>query len=284
MFSSYLRLFCGADVEISPPNCRNIPDIARAGEFSGFISIMFSSLRALAAVVIGSGLSLDTAVELSGQVFEDCREGGAAFRLKGVVARGLDDALPEDAHELINNRKGAVTVGVTQLFPTPKGVFVSKFDSKADLIEVVLGSCHVPFWLSGWPYMQVRGKATVDGFFSMPRGKFGAPAIPTADEIVRISVFPTTSIKIDSDKPGDLISPDLLDRYRSGRFAELLTYAVNPASELVMEELFKAGFESAGVWCDRFGEDYKRRHERKYSGEMVESSTASSHHGGVSLS
>lgn len=63
-----------------------------------------------------------------------------------------------------------------------------------------------------WPYMQVRGKATVDGFFSMPRGQFGAPDIPTADEVVRITVFPTTSIKIDSDRPGDLISPDLLDR------------------------------------------------------------------------
>lgn len=59
---------------------------------------------------------------------------------RGVVARGLEDALPENAHEIINNREGAVTVGVTQLFPTPRGVFVSKFDSKADLIQVLLGS------------------------------------------------------------------------------------------------------------------------------------------------
>lgn len=56
------------------------------------------------------------------------------------MARSLDNALPEDAHEIVNNRKGGVTVGITQLFPTPRGVFVSKFDSKADLIEVLLGS------------------------------------------------------------------------------------------------------------------------------------------------
>ena len=60
--------------------------------------------------------------------------------------------------------------------------------------------------------MQVRGKSTVDGFFAVPRAHFGAPGIPTADEVVRVTVFPTTSVEIQSDKPGDLISPDLLDR------------------------------------------------------------------------
>lgn len=63
--------------------------------------------------------------------------------------------------------------------------------------------------------MQVRGKATVDGYFSVPRGSFGAPDIPTADEVVRVTVFPTTSINMQSEKPGDLISPDLLDRFVS---------------------------------------------------------------------
>lgn len=63
------------------------------------------------------------------------------------------------------------------------------------------------------PYMQVRGIPTVDGFFATPRAQFGAPDIPTADEVVRITVFPTTSIPMQSETPGDLISPDLLDRW-----------------------------------------------------------------------
>lgn len=33
-------------------------------------------------------------------------------------------------------------------------------------------------------------------------------------------------------------------RYESGRFLELVNYALNPASEDVMEELFQAGSES----------------------------------------
>ncbi len=60
--------------------------------------------------------------------------------------------------------------------------------------------------------MNVRGKATVDGFFSVPKARFGAPDIPSADEVVRITVFPTTSIQTPSEQPGYLISPDLLDR------------------------------------------------------------------------
>lgn len=38
-------------------------------------------------------------------------------------------------------------------------------------------------------------------------------------------------------------------RYQSGRFTELLTYALNPANEFVMEELFNAGFESGELLC-----------------------------------
>ncbi|CAM9178705.1 unnamed protein product [Ectocarpus sp. 6 AP-2014] len=254
--------------------------VAKCLEMEGFLSndtpLAGSSAGALAAVVVGCGLSIDTAAELSGRVFDDCSDGGAAFRLRNIVQKGLDGALPEDAHEILNNREGAVTVGITQLgFPSlKKSVFVSNFESRADLIEVLLGSCHVPFWFSGQPYMQVRGQPTVDGFFAMPRAQFGAPDIPTADEVVRITVFPTTSVPMQSDKPGDLISPDLLDRYQSGRFMELLNYALNPGNDFVQEELFNAGFESGGVWCDRHGEEYRRRHEEKYSPEMLAPSTA----------
>lgn len=55
----------------------------------------------------------------------------------------------------------------------------------------------------------------MDGFFSVPKGQFGSPDIPTADEVVRVTVFPTTSVEMQSEKPGDLISPDLLDRLAS---------------------------------------------------------------------
>lgn len=50
------------------------------------------------------------------------------------------ESLPINAHDILNNREGAVTVGITQFSPGLRGVLVSKFDSKEDLIEVLLGS------------------------------------------------------------------------------------------------------------------------------------------------
>lgn len=41
-----------------------------------------------------------------------------------------------------------------------------------------------------------------------------------------------------------VVSPTIDGRYQHGRFLELLNYALNPANEFVMEELFNAGFES----------------------------------------
>lgn len=36
----------------------------------------------------------------------------------------------------------------------------------------------------------------------------------------------------------------MFGRYSSGRFLELLNYALNPGNEVLTEELFNAGFES----------------------------------------
>lgn len=49
-----------------------------------------------------------------------------------------------------------------------------------------------------------------------------------------------------------IVVPPMMDgRYQSGRFLELLNYALNPANEFVMEELFNAGFESGELAFSR---------------------------------
>ena len=62
------------------------------------------------------------------------------------------------------------------------------------------------------PYTHVRGKATVDGLFAVPTSYVGSPEIPSADQVVRVTVFPTSTLKMHSNQPGDVISPDLLER------------------------------------------------------------------------
>ena len=47
-------------------------------------------------------------------------------------------------------------------------------------------------------------------------------------------------------------------RYASGRFSELVMYALNPADEIVMEEIFQAGFESGENYdCCSFFEEMR---------------------------
>lgn len=82
----------------------------------------------------------------------------------------------------------------------------------------------------------------MDGFFAVPRAHFGAPDIPTADEVVRVTVFPTTSIEMQSEKPGDLISPDLLDRW------------VRITLHLYAGDYFWARTESTFLWLS-YGEE-----------------------------
>ena len=42
---------------------------------------------------------------------------------------------------------------------------VTKFESKADLIEAIMASAHVPFFLDGRPFLNFRGKWVWDGSF-----------------------------------------------------------------------------------------------------------------------
>lgn len=50
--------------------------------FSPLLGYVLLATRALAAAVVGCGLDIDAASELSKAVFDDCRQGGTAFRLK----------------------------------------------------------------------------------------------------------------------------------------------------------------------------------------------------------
>ncbi|CAM9990708.1 unnamed protein product, partial [Discosporangium mesarthrocarpum] len=177
------------------------------------VPIAGSSAGALACAVIGCGMEVEEAARGAAEICADCREGGTRYRLnRGVVERTLDRMLPEDAHVRLNTREAPVTVAITHLWPLPGGNFVDDFSSRADLIEVLLGSCCVPFWFAKEPALQVRGRATVDGVFSLPRKYFGAPGIPSSERVVRVSVFPSSTISVHSEVPGDIICPDILGR------------------------------------------------------------------------
>ena len=51
-----------------------------------------------------------------------------------------------------------------EILPRPTAHLIDSFTSKSDLIEVLLGSCNIPFYFNGnWPCVKVRGKNILKG-------------------------------------------------------------------------------------------------------------------------
>lgn len=94
-------------------------------------------------------------------------KGDTAIGTMGAhLRRELEETFPANAHEVINNWEGGVRIGIMTMKPLPTTEYISHFTSKADLIDVILCSCHVPFYCSPFPFTKVRGSFGVDGFFN----------------------------------------------------------------------------------------------------------------------
>lgn len=79
----------------------------------------------------------------------------------GLIRKWLDSLLPDNAHEIVSGRLHVVIAKA----PTLELFEVSHFESKADLIEAVMASAHVPFVLDGKPFIKFRNRLCWDGSF-----------------------------------------------------------------------------------------------------------------------
>jgi predicted acylesterase/phospholipase RssA len=86
---------------------------------------------------------------------------GLAGGWGSVIEQWLHDILPDDAHDRCSGGLGVI---VTQL-PTWRQLSIQEFESKADLINCVMASAHVPLLLDMQLSRSCRGVACVDGSF-----------------------------------------------------------------------------------------------------------------------
>ena len=121
-------------------------------------------------------------LEATIRVSDQCQElGGARGRLLPLLRHELDSMLPEDAHEIINNRPGLVGLAHRELWPMNRPVLATKFETRECLMDAVMDSSTFPFFSTNWPVRFVRRRGekmpriVVDGFFSVPRERYGCP-------------------------------------------------------------------------------------------------------------
>jgi len=117
-----------------------------------------------------------------------------------ALRRQLHELLPDDCADTAG---GCLTLCYQQVLPWPRACIVNEWSSKADLIDTVCASCNWPFFFSRWPLVKVRGSLALDGFFALPRGRFGCPDLP-ARRNVAVCALPSISLDF---APGDTIQP-----------------------------------------------------------------------------
>jgi hypothetical protein len=143
-----------------------------------------ASAGAIAVAAHASQTPPEKALEAACRVCEECDSkfnGRAIGNLLPLLKDELDKTFHQDAHMIINEREGIVALAHRELFPNNRPVLTTNFDTRDDLIEAVCDSSMFPFFSTPFP-VRLRYKANerfprviVDGFFSVPRERYGCP-------------------------------------------------------------------------------------------------------------
>ena len=142
---------------------------------------------ALAAVLSSLGtISSQDSLEACTYIAERCRSVGKTRKtLRLALDTCLDDLLPTDSYEKLNQRAAKCTVAYCEIYPTITPHLVTEYQSKDDLNDVLRASCNIPFYLNGNTVtVPVRGHFAIDGFFAIERSRFGCPRTEATRELI----------------------------------------------------------------------------------------------------
>ncbi|CAH3149527.1 unnamed protein product [Pocillopora meandrina] len=134
-----------------------------------------ASAGSLVAAVLATSAPLDKCSDYVIELTHEARRHplgpfNPQFDLVGSLRKGLELYLPSNSHRIASGR---LFISVTSL-KDRKNAILSEFDSKEDLIQVLLASCYIPFY-AGLSFPRFRGQKWVDGGLSdnLPRLPFG---------------------------------------------------------------------------------------------------------------
>lgn len=171
----------------------------------------------------------------------------AGVGLRVAVRQQLLALLPDDA---VARASGRLTVCYQRVLPWPRSMLVSEWSSKEDLVDTICASCNWPFFFSRWPLVWVRNSLATDGFFALPRSRFGCPALP-ADRTLNVVCLPAVSSQFaDAEliQPGRGVIPPLpVDHSRWFR------WALQAAEDDELARIYSLGQEHAAAWMSTHG-------------------------------
>uniref|UniRef100_A0A7S2XFS4 PNPLA domain-containing protein n=1 Tax=Lotharella oceanica TaxID=641309 RepID=A0A7S2XFS4_9EUKA len=126
------------------------------------VTLHGGSAGAVLSTFIASGVDLNHAVRVSYDIGMEARvwDRWNHFGLFGpLIRKWLEILLPDDAHIRCSNR---VRILLTRV-PGFRQQYVSQFATREELINAVMASVHVPFFLNWKPLKSFRGAYYMDG-------------------------------------------------------------------------------------------------------------------------
>lgn len=205
-----------------------------------------SSAGAIVAAALACSVGESEVCDGLRELLNDFRSGTSLNQaLRKQLARLLDESCVERA------TKHRLTICYTQIFPWPKRHIVTEWTSKEDLIDTIAASCNWPLFFSRWPLVWCRGGLAVDGFFAVPRERFGCPPLP--DDFKTIAVTALPRVKLQAFEGDALIQPGCRDGtslpYSD---ASWFQYAMKPADDATVEDMIALGKQHARRWLEDF--------------------------------
>ena len=126
------------------------------------VSLSGASAGAIVALLAITDVDFDKATENAIALVDDWKnpmglQGKWSSKLRGW----LDKLIPKDAHKIAMMNE--LTIVVTQM-PYVEKILVKNFSNREDLMESILTTVHVPWFMDGLFTRNFRGKKCVDGF------------------------------------------------------------------------------------------------------------------------
>lgn len=219
-------------------------ELRRQGIITEGTPIGGSSAGSIVSTALACGVSEEAVLDGLKELVADVRAG---TRLNVALRSQLDILLDDDSPATAEAH--ALKICYFEVLPRPGGRLVTSWASKQDLIDTVCASCAWPFFFSPWPFVLCRRSLTLDGFFGVPRERFGCPPFE-AERCLAITALPKVSLPAFSC--ADLIQAGStgLQELPVGE-AQWFSWALEPAPDENLEAMVELGRAHARSWASK---------------------------------
>lgn len=266
-----------------------------------------SSAGSIAAMSYGCGLKPTDILEATIKVSDQCHDlKRARGNLLPLLRHEMETRVgPEEFDFLMTSAQeggGGRRIGIAykEIFPQRKSYLQCDFENRQDLFQSVAYSCMFPFFATNYPCMldssSFPPRLLVDGFFSVPRGRFGCPDFEPylgdlksqeeegdgtivdgkdkkPDRTIAISVFPKDMIGMEAFGDDDCISPSITAEEDSNQlsFTDMFRIATQASSREELTQVYEMGARDAEAWCRR---EEQKKSDVNHKNGMLKMDTA----------